>query len=104
MTVYLVCFARPYHHARHYIGCCGDLAARMQRHARGRGARLMRAVARAGITWAVTRTWEGDRELEKQLKRQHNAPRLCPVCRARGEGHGNRGSGHGDGGDRGGAG
>ena len=33
-----------------------------------------------GIPFDVVRTWPGGRDVERQKKRQRNAPRLCPVC------------------------
>lgn len=83
-TVYLIHFDEPFHHARHYLGFCedGNLAARYERHQAGRGSKLLRAVAAAGIGFEVVRTWEGvDRNFERALKNQRNAPRLCPRCR-----------------------
>jgi len=79
-TVYLIHFDKPYRHARHYLGYTGDLDARLAAHARGRGARLMEVITKAGITWQLARTWEGARSLERRLKRQKNSPRLCPIC------------------------
>lgn len=80
MTVYLLHFDTPYRHARHYLGSTDDLAARLRAHQSGNGARLMEVVGEAGITWRLARTWEGGREVERRLKRQHNGPRLCPIC------------------------
>jgi len=40
----------------------------------------MVVVKDAGITWRRVRTWQGDRKLERQLKRRKEAPALCPVC------------------------
>jgi hypothetical protein len=81
-TVYLLHFRRPYRHARHYLGfCAGDVAIRVAAHQAGQGARLLAAVAQAGIGVDLVRTWPGDRSFERRLKRRHNSPRLCPVCR-----------------------
>lgn len=80
MTVYLLCFDRPYAHARHYLGIAEDLGARLEQHRRGAGARLLQVIAEAGIGWRLARTWDGDRTLERRLKRQKNSPRLCPTC------------------------
>lgn len=44
--------------------------------------KLIAAVNRAGIPFVLARTWEGDRQLERRLKRRKGAPRLCPICRA----------------------
>jgi predicted GIY-YIG superfamily endonuclease len=68
MTVYLIHFDRPYCHARHYLGFADNLAARLNEHSRGDGARLMEVIALAGIGWQVARTWSGDRKLEHRLK------------------------------------
>jgi hypothetical protein len=38
-------------------------------------------VSQAGIGVDLVRTWPGDRSFERRLKRRHNSPRLCPVCR-----------------------
>jgi predicted GIY-YIG superfamily endonuclease len=82
-TVYLIHFNRPYRHAQHYIGYTDDLGQRMAAHRAGNGARLLEVISDAGITWRLARTWEGDKALEKRLKAQHNAPRLCPICQAK---------------------
>src|SRR5215813_6695309 len=79
-TIYLLHFSEAYKHARHYIGLAEDLDARLERHASGRGARLMSVVKDAGITWRCVGAWQGDRKLERQLKRRKEAPALCPVC------------------------
>lgn len=81
MPVYLLHFSQSFHHARHYLGCTDNLEARLTRHRQGRGARLIEAITEAGLEFQVARTWNGGRALERQLKRQKNAPRLCPICR-----------------------
>lgn len=85
MTVYLVHFARPFKHAKHYIGYTDlSLQERFKRHMSNaqlrRGSALLRAVIEAGIKFKVVRTWDGDREVEKRKKNGH-ATRQCPVCR-----------------------
>lgn len=80
MTVYLIHFDHPYHHARHYLGYADNLAARLHEHIQGNGARLMEVIALAGIGWQVARTWQGDRKLERRLKNWHKSPDLCPIC------------------------
>jgi len=80
-TVYLIHFNQRYHHSQHYIGFTAeDLAARLERHAAGQGARLMEVIAAAGITWRCVRTWTGGRVLERRLKNRKDAPKVCPVC------------------------
>lgn len=83
-VVYLIHLDEPYKHARHYLGFTLNLQARIKLHRSNCGAKLLRAVNRAGIGWTVVRTWEGGRPLESALKRQKNAPRLCPVCSGEG--------------------
>ena len=87
MPVYLLHFSEPYQHARHYIGfshTTRTLKARLAHHASGTGAKLMRAVGRAGIEWSLARTWkDGDRTFERQLKNRKNSSLLCPICSGR---------------------
>ena len=90
-TVYLIHFAHPlgntanpHGYAQHYIGYAKGhgLEARIAQHKAGNGAAIMTAVNVAGIPWEVVQTWPGDRKLERDLKRQHNAARFCPICQA----------------------
>jgi predicted GIY-YIG superfamily endonuclease len=77
---YLLHFSKAYKHARHYLGSADDLLARLDQHNAGHGARLTQVVREAGIDLILARTWPGDRSFERRLKRQHNSPRLCPIC------------------------
>lgn len=79
-TVYLIHFAEPFRHARHYMGWAGNLQARLAHHAAGTGANLLRHVNDAGITWELARTWPGDRNLERSMKTRGHT-RICPICR-----------------------
>lgn len=79
-TIYLFHFERPYKHARHYLGWTTQLEVRAQAHSNGQGSRLMAAVASAGISVVLARTWKGTRSDERKLHRQNNNPRLCPIC------------------------
>jgi predicted GIY-YIG superfamily endonuclease len=83
-VIYLLHFSKPYKHARHYTGWTDDLDARLARHARGGGARLLAVACAAGIRWELARTWTGSRARERQLKRQGGASRRCPLCLAGG--------------------
>jgi hypothetical protein len=70
--------------AQHYTGLAPGgprtLARRLARHGTARGARLMLAVRKAGITWQLARTWPGGPARERQLKQQGGAARRCPLC------------------------
>jgi hypothetical protein len=81
-TCYLLHFDAPFGHARHYLGWAspGNLAGRLAHHAAGSGSNLLRHVAKAGIGWELTRTWPGDRNLERRLKNRGGHARLCPAC------------------------
>jgi len=86
-VVYLIHFDTPYKHARHYLGSTTNLKGRLEQHARGNGARLMRVIIEAGITWRLARVWKFDgiweaRKFESHLKRHHKnvARTLCPIC------------------------
>lgn len=78
--VYLIHFEEKLAHAQHYIGFSNDVEARHARHSRCDGARILRACKMAGIGFEVVRTWVGDRNMERRLKNQRNAKRMCPVC------------------------
>lgn len=83
--IYLLHFDKPFRHARHYLGHTNmPLEKRLAAHAGdercGRSAKLMTAVRKAGITWRLVRTWEGDRERERRLKKRTGVQH-CPVCR-----------------------
>jgi hypothetical protein len=81
-TVYLLHFATPFGHARHYLGYAGpgNLATRLAHHRAGTGGNLMRHVGAAGIEWHLARTWPGDRTLERRMKCR-GSTRRCPTCR-----------------------
>lgn len=85
--VYLIHLERPYKHAKHYLGYTSldSVDARLHRHKSGSGAKLLQVCNQASIDYTVVRTWQCDnwqsaRKLERRLKAQHNAPRLCPIC------------------------
>jgi len=82
VTVYLLHFTEPYKHARHYVGVATHVQRRLQHHRTGSGARLLAAVAAAGIDFVVARTWRGGRKLERKIKRNEfgSTRLLCPVC------------------------
>ena len=80
-TVYLLHFATPFKHARHYVGYTTDLEQRIEEHRTGRGARLLAVVREAGISFVLARTWQRvDRRFERRLHRAKNTPKFCPIC------------------------
>jgi predicted GIY-YIG superfamily endonuclease len=80
-TVYLLHFDAPYQHARHYVGFTDNLENRLAEHRKGNGARLIQVITGVGIGFVLARTWQGDRNFERQLKKRRCAPRYCPICR-----------------------
>lgn len=89
MTVYLLHFHRPISErstAQHYIGHASSstLKKRIAHHRQGTSkARLLEVAHERGIGFDVVRVWkDGDRALERRLKRRKNAWQLCPICRA----------------------
>lgn len=81
--VYLLHFERPIspdHTCQHYVGWCKDLAARIQSHRLGYGARLTAVAKERGIGFEVVRVWFGCRRFERKIKNRKSSPRLCPCC------------------------
>lgn len=81
--IYLLHFAQPYQHARHYTGWTEDLPDRLELHASGHGARLMAVIRHAGIGFILTRVCEGTRHTERAIKNSGGAVRYCPLCSPR---------------------
>jgi hypothetical protein len=87
-TTYLLHFIVPatgdparYRHAGHYIGWTTDLAARMEAHARGTGARLVEVITEAGLGFKLVRTWPNTtKDREDLLKHVGGGRRYCPEC------------------------
>lgn len=82
-TIYLLHFAPPYKHARHYLGIADDLESRLAEHSKGQGARLTQVAVAAGSELVLVRTWKGGRKNERALKNRKYSPRLCPLCNPR---------------------
>lgn len=83
MYVYLLHFDKPINPNRptqHYLGTAKELDERIRQHRRGKGARLTEVAVERGISFRVAEVWKGDYSLEKQLKRQKNSRRFCPIC------------------------
>lgn len=83
--VYLIHFHAPLLNSRHYVGWVSSpdgFSPRMAEHKAGSGAKILAECLRRGIGWDVVRAWpEGDRRLERRIKRHKNIPLYyCPVC------------------------
>lgn len=87
-SVYLIHFDVPYEHAKHYIGYTPySVESRFEKHKAGKGARLLQVLNEKGIDYKIAKVWENeDRNFERRLKNQKNAPRLCPICSPQYEG------------------
>ena len=82
VMVYLLHYKMPLYHARHYLGNTSNLKNRIRLHRSGQSkAHLPVAFHKLGIDFVVSRTWAGEFELEKQLKKCKNNRKLCPLCR-----------------------
>jgi len=86
--VYLLHFDKKVsNHAGHYIGWTPNgTEERLKTHLSGQGAKLVKEAIRVGCQVMVAMEWEHKdwkeaREHERQLKRQKNGPRFCPVCK-----------------------
>ena len=83
MSVYLLHFherINPVHPTQHYLGSTNDLDRRIREHRQGTGARLCQVAKERGIDFTLAEVWFGGRRLERQLKRQKNSPKFCPIC------------------------
>lgn len=84
LTIYLLHFDTPLHHAGHYIGCTKDLENRLLLHSKGQSSsRLMSAIHKLGIGFRLARAWSAPQGFttESQLKKTYrNGARLCPIC------------------------
>ena len=80
-SVYVLHFASPYHHVRHYIGFAADSNAtrRLHEHLTGQGSPLVAAAVAAGIAVELAE-WPGTRADERKAHNAHGT-RVCPRCR-----------------------
>ena len=81
-VIYMLHFSQPYKHARHYVGWTEDLLSRLDRHAKGTGARLIDVIWHAGIGFTLIRVCAGTRDNERAIKNAGGAVRYCPACTA----------------------
>jgi predicted GIY-YIG superfamily endonuclease len=81
-TLYLLHFARPYKHARHYLGFTrfANVQQRVRQHQSGKGANLTRHVHSALIEMYLAWQGQGTRSDERRLKTQSHVSRWCPIC------------------------
>jgi predicted GIY-YIG superfamily endonuclease len=78
--VYQLLFEKPIsesHPAQTYTGWAADLAARIQAHKLGRGARLTQVAKERGIGFEVVRVWRGGRGTERRIKNLKNGRLLA---------------------------
>lgn len=85
--LYLLHFDPPFRHARHYLGfsegdSAGQVSVRVNRHIAGNGAKLTKHAVESGCELIHVLTMPGGRNEERRIKKSHNVPRLCPLCKA----------------------
>lgn len=69
MSVYLIHFTRPLHHARHYLGSSKNAYRRFDQHCLGRGgAKIVDAALAVGIGLRLARVWPGGRQEERKAQ------------------------------------
>lgn len=82
--IYLLQFEKPIAEGsftQTYTGWASDLAARIQAHRNGSGARLTQVAKERGIGFKVARVWRGGRRTERRIKKLKNGRALA--CRER---------------------
>jgi hypothetical protein len=67
--------------ALHYCGFAEDLAARLEKHAAGKGSKLTAAALNQGIAYHVY-AWPASLAVEKLLKAYKKTAVFCPSCAA----------------------
>lgn len=78
--IYTLLFEKPIcdgHPAQTYTGFTFDLAARIQAHRLGNGARLTQVAKERGIGFEVVRVWRGGRGVERRIKNLKNGRALA---------------------------
>jgi len=74
-------FNHPKGMASHYLGSTKKpVSDRLREHKSKAGARITKAAVEQGRELVLVRTWRGGRARERQLKKLHNNPLLCPIC------------------------
>jgi predicted GIY-YIG superfamily endonuclease len=84
MAVYLICFDKKLHHAKHYIGFSkteDSIQKRLETHKKGNGSRLLNALNKAKIDYKIVRVWpDADGKFERKLKKRGESKVFCPIC------------------------
>ena len=82
MAVYLLHFEQAvYGTSRHYLGFTTNLEQRLAMHRSGHGARITSIARKKGIAWELVYVWEdGDKDLERQLKKRGDFKKFCKIC------------------------
>jgi len=82
--VYILHFDPPLKHARHYVGFTErSVLTRINEHLSGHaaGSPLVKAALESGSEVKIGRIFRnGDRELERKIKRGKNTKCCCPLC------------------------
>ena len=82
--VYLLHYKMPLYHSQHYLGSTSNLTNRIKLHRNGQSrAHLPLAFYKLNIDFVISKTWAGDFQLEKKLKKVKNNRKLCPICSTR---------------------
>lgn len=85
MSVYILHFSSPLHHARHYVGFSDgmrNLKRRVAHHQnKTANCSITRAAVEAGIELILAKTYpKADRTFERSLKLTGNTKHYCPIC------------------------
>jgi len=82
--IYILHFSKKVaEHAQHYVGFTNDTERRLQEHlnCHENGSPLVKAAIESGFNVEVANIFEGDRKVEREIKRQKNTSRFCSICR-----------------------
>lgn len=83
--VYILHFKRPIspnHTTQHYTGFAVDIDQRIREHRKGKGSRLCTVAKERQIPFVLAELLLGERSLERQIKRQKNGKKFCPICQS----------------------
>lgn len=85
--IYILHLDTPLHHAQHYVGFSTDkrtLAVRINHHRKGTArCRFTEVLREKGIGFTLARVMDGDRTLERKIKRTKSIRDYCPICAAK---------------------